>query len=52
MGNSIVKERIDYLKSELNKHNYNYYVMDNPTISDFEYVGKHLSRVPIAIERA
>ena len=33
----MIKERIDFLKDELNKHNYNYYVMDNPTISDYEY---------------
>ena len=33
----MLKERVEQLKSELNKHNYNYYVLDNPTISDFEY---------------
>lgn len=33
----MVLERINYLKDEINKHNYNYYVEDNPTISDFEY---------------
>lgn len=33
----MVKERLDYLKEEINKHNYNYYVLDNPTISDYEY---------------
>ena len=30
-------ERINYLKNELNKYSYNYYVLDNPLISDFEY---------------
>lgn len=25
------------LRDEINKHNYNYYVLDNPTISDYEY---------------
>lgn len=25
------------LREELNQHNYNYYVLDNPTISDFEF---------------
>lgn len=30
-------DRINFLKDEINKHNYNYYVEDNPTISDFEY---------------
>ena len=33
----MVIERINFLKDEINKHNYNYYVNDNPTISDFEY---------------
>ena len=32
-----IKEEIDRLKNELNQHNINYYVNDNPTISDFEY---------------
>jgi len=31
------KERVDYLISEINKHNYNYYVLDAPTISDYEF---------------
>lgn len=33
----MLKERVEQLKTELNRHNYNYYVLDNPTISDFEY---------------
>ena len=33
----VVKDRVEELKEELNKHNYNYYVLDNPTISDYEY---------------
>ena len=28
-----VKEEIEFLRLELHKHNYNYYVLDNPTIS-------------------
>ncbi len=32
-----VKEQIDILRRELEQHNYNYYVLDKPTISDFEY---------------
>ena len=28
---------IKNLRDEINKHNYNYYVLDNPTISDYEY---------------
>lgn len=31
------KERLDYLKKELAKHNYAYYVLDAPLISDREY---------------
>ena len=31
------QKRIEQLRAELNEHNYNYYVLDNPTISDFEY---------------
>lgn len=30
-------ERINELREELNRHNYNYYVANNPTISDFEF---------------
>lgn len=32
-----VFEQITALRKELNEHNYNYYVLDNPTISDFEF---------------
>lgn len=31
------KEQIEQLRRELEQHNYNYYVLDQPTISDFEY---------------
>ena len=31
------ESRIKYLRDELNKYSYNYYVLDNPIISDFEY---------------
>ncbi len=31
------KERIDELTRELNKHNHQYYVMNAPTISDYEF---------------
>ena len=31
------KEKIDSLRRELEQHDYNYYVLSNPTISDFEY---------------
>ena len=32
-----VKEQIEALREELRQHNYNYYVLDNPTISDYEF---------------
>lgn len=32
-----MKEKIQQLREELNEHNYNYYVLDNPTISDYEF---------------
>ena len=35
-----VKEQIEFLRLELHKHNYNYYVLDNPTISDYEFDSK------------
>ena len=31
------KTRAEQLRAVLNEHNYNYYVLDHPTISDFEY---------------
>lgn len=31
------KEEIESLRAELEKHNYNYYVLSQPTISDFEF---------------
>ena len=32
-----VKERIDELRNELNRHNHNYYVLNQPVISDKEF---------------
>ena len=32
-----IQERIEFLKDEINKSNYRYYVEDNPYLSDFEY---------------
>lgn len=32
-----IKQRIQQLRDELRQHNYNYYVLDKPTISDFEF---------------
>ncbi|MGJ8735899.1 NAD-dependent DNA ligase LigA [Zobellia laminariae] len=32
-----IKEQIESLRQELREHNHNYYVLDNATISDFEF---------------
>lgn len=32
-----IKSKIDQLRNDLNQHNYNYYVLDTPTISDYEF---------------
>ena len=32
-----IKERIDFLRKELDEHNHSYYVLDTSTISDFEF---------------
>ncbi|WP_250432653.1 NAD-dependent DNA ligase LigA [Hanstruepera flava] len=32
-----IEEQIKSLQDELRQHNYNYYVLDNPTISDYEF---------------
>lgn len=32
-----IKQQIDSLREELNNHNYNYYVLSTPTISDFDF---------------
>ena len=37
MGKSEAKARIGFLRKELEKHNHNYYVLNAPTISDFEF---------------
>ncbi|WP_299127706.1 NAD-dependent DNA ligase LigA [uncultured Winogradskyella sp.] len=31
------KQNIESLRDELRQHNYNYYILDNPTISDYEF---------------
>lgn len=31
------QEKINTLREEINQHNYNYYILDNPTISDFDF---------------
>ena len=42
MGNKEItkkqaQERAEFLRQELNRHNYRYYVLNDPEISDFEY---------------
>ncbi len=37
MSNINVQQRIQAISKELEQHNYNYYVLDNPTISDYEF---------------
>ena len=32
-----ILDKINQLREELNNHNHNYYVLDNPTISDYEF---------------
>lgn len=41
------KQRIDQLRDELNRHNYNYYVLNNPEISDkdFDFLLKELEQL-------
>mgnify|MGYP003588592949 FL=1 len=35
-----IQQKIESLREELHQHNYNYYVLDNNTISDFEFDAK------------
>lgn len=37
MDKELIKEKIEKLSNEIEQHNYNYYVLDHPTISDFEF---------------
>ena len=32
-----IQQKIEELRRELREHNYNYYVLDNPTISDYDF---------------
>lgn len=36
-GNHRLRERVDWLRQEINRHNHAYYTLDNPTIPDAEY---------------
>ena len=37
MNKELVRQRIESLRKELEEHNYQYYVLSNPTISDYEF---------------
>lgn len=37
MTSEQAKARIEYLSKEIEQHNHNYYVLSNPTISDYEF---------------
>lgn len=37
MTASEAKEKIQQLTQEINQHNYNYYVLSNPTVSDYDF---------------
>ena len=37
MQNDSIKTQINQLRDEINAHNHNYYVLDNATISDFDF---------------
>ena len=37
LGKTAAKERIAFLKQELERHNYDYYVRNAPTVTDFEF---------------
>ena len=32
-----IQQKIEKLREELHQHNYSYYVLDEPVISDFEF---------------
>ena len=36
MEQSVI-DRVNSLRNEIEQHNYNYYVMDNPTVDDYTY---------------
>ena len=45
-----IKQRLDYLVDIINEANYNYHVLDNPTIEDVEY-DKYLRELYILEEK-
>ena len=49
MDESTVIQRIEFLRKELDGHNYRYYVLNAPSVSDFEY--DNLMQELISLER-
>ena len=43
-----IQIKIQRLREELNQHNHNYYVLDHPTISDFEFEKSVNFDIPIS----
>ena len=37
MSKSEIKKEIELLRNELHKHNYEYYILDKPTLSDYDF---------------
>ena len=37
MNQHEIFEQIKLLRAELHRHNYNYYILDSPEISDYEF---------------
>lgn len=35
-----IQQKIESLREELHQHNYSYYILDEPSISDFEFDAK------------
>ena len=53
IGKAAAKERIEFLKKELERQNYNYYVLNAPAITDFEFdlLMSELGRIAEVMER-
>lgn len=49
MNQDMIKKRMEYLANTLRQYNYEYYILDNPTVSDIEY--DSLMRELEALER-
>ncbi len=45
-----IKDKIELLRATLHEHNYNYYILDSPSISDFEF--DQMLKSLLALEKA